>query len=189
MEQKFRKIWELAIPYLKLGLMKDFVVHTNGVVKAMELLIAKEGGDADILIPAAILHDVGFSKVDKALQTNADLEKKREAQRQHLTYSQEIIEEVLAKVGYDTEDIRAIKEIVMAHKFQDPTEMSKRMLIDADNLSDVFKEQFYSDVQAYNSTPRQVYEFRTRNQYYSSTANQIAETEMAARLKEINNLE
>ena len=52
------------------------------------------------------------------------------------------------------------------------------MLIDADNLSDTFLDQFKSDVKAYNSTPAEVYQYRTRNEYYSETAKNIAANNM-----------
>lgn len=165
--------------------MKDFVVHTEGVVKAMEILICEEGGEEDTLIPAAILHDVGFSLVDKELQTNLHLEKKREAQRQHLLFAKELIPEILTKLNYPKDKIDLIVEIVAAHKFQDPKDHDKRMLIDADNLSDVFKEQFYTDVVSYESTPQQVYNYRLQNKYYFSSAEKIAKEEMKMRLEEI----
>jgi len=186
MKEKYQKIWELAVPYLKLGLMKDFVVHTEGVVKSMELLIEGEDGDPDILIPAAMLHDVGFSKVSKDLQTNSDLSLKREAQRQHLIFAKDIIQEILEKVGYPQTDIDHVGSIVLAHKFQEPEEKEKRMLIDADNLSDVFEKQFYSDSRAYPTPPKVLYGYRIANEYYFQTARDIADREMAARAKEIN---
>lgn len=187
MKNEFEKIWELAIPYLRKGIMKDFVSHTKYVVKSMEIIIDGEGGNRNILIPAAILHDVGWSKVDPSLQSNDELEKKREGQRQHVAFAGEIIEEILSKTDYSKEDTQKIVEIVMAHKFQDPKEKEKQMLIDADNLSDTFKEQFDSDVISYHSTPEQVYKYRTQNTYYTKTAQEIADREMTNLRKEIEN--
>lgn len=174
----YEKIWELATPYLKQGVMKDFVLHTQNVVNSMELLIEGEGGDRDILIPAAILHDVGFSKVSKELQTNGDLEKKREAQRQHLEFAKDIIQEILLSAGYNQADIDKVIDIVKVHKFHETDVLSEQMLIDADNLSDTFKDQFESDVKAYGTTPEKCYEYRTRNTYYTKTAKEIAEKQM-----------
>ena len=179
MKNRYETIWDLAMPYLKKGVMKDFVSHTKYVVKSMEMIIDGEGGDRNILIPAAILHAVGWSKVDPSLQLNDELEKKREGQRQHVAFAGEIIEEILSKTDYSKEDTQKIVEIVMAHKFQDPEEKKKQMLIDADNLSDTFKEQFDSDVVAYHSTPEQVYKYRTDNKYYTKTAQKIAGENMA----------
>jgi len=188
MEWKYKKIWDLALPYLKIGKMKDFILHTKNVVKSMELIIAGEGGDKDILIPSAILHDVGFSKIPNDLQTSKELSKKREAQHLHLELAGEIIQEVLEKVGYKQKDIDRIIGIVEVHKFHDPAEKEKRLLIDADNLSDVWKEQFYSDVKAYGTTPERTYIFRTMNTYYTKTAQKISGVEMAKRLKEVQKL-
>lgn len=185
-DKTYKKIWELAMPYLQQGTMKDFVVHTNNVVKAMELLISGEGGEENILIPAAILHDVGFSKVAKDLQTNAEMSKKREAQRQHLVFAKEIIEEILNRIGYNRRDITKVIDIVSAHKFSDPKELDKRMLIDADNLSDTFKDQFVADAKSYGCSFKQLYKYRTENKYYTQTAQKIADENMKQRHKEIS---
>jgi len=58
-KKKFKKIWRLAIPFLKKGKRKNFILHTKGVIKGMKLLLKYEKGNEDILIPANILHDVG----------------------------------------------------------------------------------------------------------------------------------
>ena len=68
MENSFKKIWRLTLPYLKKGRRKDFIIHTKGVVKVLEMLLKKEKGDRNILIPAAILHDVGWAMVPLNLQ-------------------------------------------------------------------------------------------------------------------------
>ena len=103
------------MPYLKRGTMKDFIAHTKHVVKSMELLLANEGGEERILIPAAILHDVGFSKIDKKLQCSKELKEKREAQRQHLVLAGGIIQEILEKVQKSTENKAAPLNIKRAN--------------------------------------------------------------------------
>lgn len=185
MDKKYNQLFDLARPYLEKGSMKDFIHHTRSVVKAMELIINGEGGDRDVLMPAAILHDVGFSKVDNELQRHEVLKKKREAQRQHLEFAPAIIQDILGEVGYDRAKIDKIIDIVKAHKFQDPKELEKQMLIDADNLSDTFLDQFYSDVKAYGSSPERTYEYRTRNKYYTETARNIAAKNMVIIKKDI----
>lgn len=87
MKEKFVKIWELAVPFLKKGKRKDFVLHSKGVVKAMELLLKQEKGDEDILIPAAILHDTGWSKVPLGLQKTSDKAKIKKGMWLHLKYA------------------------------------------------------------------------------------------------------
>jgi HD superfamily phosphodiesterase len=185
MEDKFKKIWELAIPYLKSGKRKDFVLHTEGVIKAMQLLLEREKGEEEILIPAAILHDVGWSRVPLELQKSDDKEKKTEGLRLHLEYAAPIIKEILKKCGFEPNKIKKVIEIVLSHKFQEPKELDKQLLIDADTLSDVFKEQFYADAKEYRRTPEEMYNFRKNNRFYTETAKRIFNKELEKRKNEI----
>ena len=73
------------MPYLKSGHKKDFVLHTEGVVKAVEMIIRLGGkGEKSLLIPAAILHDVGCSKVSEKLQTSNNKRDIIKALKQHI---------------------------------------------------------------------------------------------------------
>lgn len=183
MNEKFEKIWKLAIPYLKKGKRKDFVLHTKGVVKAMKLLL-EQNENENILIPAAILHDVGWSKVPVKLQKTNNKAKVEEAMRLHLKYSSPIIDKILTKVGYNKKQIQKIIDIVLSHKFKNPRNLDKRLLIDADTLSDVFKEQFYADCKAYNLNPEMLYNIRMNNKFYIKTAEVIFDNELKKRQKE-----
>jgi hypothetical protein len=184
MKNIFKKIWKLALPYLRKGIQKDLVIHTEGVIKAMELLLEQENGDENILIPAAILHDVGWSRVPLELQKNNSEKDKIDALCLHIKYAPPIIEEILTKVGYNKSQIEKVINIVVAHKFQDPRELDKQLLIDADSMSDAFKKQFYSDVKSYPSTPQKKYEFRKRNKFYTKTAKELFNRELENRRKE-----
>ena len=184
MKEIYEQIWDLAMPYLREGVMKDFVLHTQGVVKAMELILQDEEGNEDILIPAAILHDIGWSKVPADLQKSKDDTDRKKALELHLEYASPIIEEVLTKVNYDQDQIQRVIEIVKAHKFQDPSEFEKQLLIDADAVADVFKEQFDSDVKSYETTPAKLYEFRKQNKFYTATARKIFNRELEERRRE-----
>lgn len=184
MKDGFQQIWELAKPYLKKGVVKDFVVHTNGVIKAMELILKKEEGDERILIPAAILHDVGWHKVPPRLQKSNNREDKTKAMRLHLEYAKPVIRTVLKRVGYVENQIEKVIDIVVAHKFQDPKELDKKLLIDADTLSDAFKEPFYSDCKSHGITPEKNYSYRKKNKFYTKVAREIFDKELEKRKKE-----
>lgn len=90
----------------------------------MELLLKQESGDEDILIPAAMLHDTGWSKIPVNLQKTNDKTKVNKAMELHLKFSAPIVVEVLTKLGYT----------------KNPRSLGKRLLIDADTLVDVFRE-------------------------------------------------
>ncbi len=186
MEEKYEEILGLAIPYLEKGVLRDFVIHTKGVIKAMEYLLDKEGGSKDNLLLAAILHDVGWGKVPIDLQKSKNFEEQNKALRLHIEFAPEIIQEILNKVNYDPEKIKEIVEISVAHKFQDPEDHDKRLLIDADKLSDAFKEQFYSDVKTYNSTPEEKYELRKKNTFYFKSAKELFDKKLEERRKEFS---
>ena len=187
MKEKYNQIWELALPYLKAGVMKDFVLHTKGVISAMEIILQNEKSDENILIPAAILHDTGWSRVPAYLQRSKEPADKRKAMELHLEYAAPIISVVLTKLNYTPNQIQRIIEIVKAHKFQDPTELDKQLLIDADSTADAFKDQFYSDVKSYGTTPLQAYEYRKQNKFYTTSATKLFANELENRRKEFQN--
>jgi hypothetical protein len=187
MDKKYNKIWCLALPYLKKGKRKDFVVHTKGVVRAMEMIFEKEKADRDSLIPAAILHDVGWAKVSLKMQKSwmKKMEKIR-GEELHLEYAPPIVKEILEKNKYSRGKIKTITEIILAHKFQNPKSPDKRLLIDADNLADAFQKQFYSDAKTYKVTLEENYKWRKKNnKFYTKIAKKTFDKELEKRRKEI----
>ena len=106
----------------------------------------------------------------------------------HIKFAPAIIKKILQSLNYQTTQINKIIEIVKAHKFKNPRKLDKRILIDADQLSDAFKEQFYSDVKSYNSTPCKLYNFRMNdNKFYTQTAKNIFIKQMKQRKRELKN--
>ena len=186
MKIKYKKIWQLALPYLEKGVIKDFVLHTQGVVKAMDLLLKKEKADPDLLIPAAILHDAGWAKVPKKYQQTKNKVDRKKGMILHIKYIPAIAEEVLSKLDYKKSDINKIIDIAQDHKSKNPRSLTKRLLIDADQLSDTFKEQLHSDAKSYGRTPISMLEYRmNRNKFYTKTAQDIFKKQTALRLKEL----
>lgn len=185
MKKIYLTMWRQAIPYLRKGKKKDFIMHTKWVIKSMEMLLKKEKGDENLLMPAAILHDVGWSKIPLTLQKAIGGAKAKKAMELHLKYCPPIIEKILNKIGYDKTKIKKIIDIVLAHKFKSPRNINKRLLIDADTLSDAFKEPFYIDVKEYKITPKQLYNSRKGNKFYTKTAKMIFESEFTKRKREV----
>ncbi len=179
------KIWQIALPYLKKGKKKDFVLHTSMVVKGMELLLKKEKGNKNILMPAAILHDTGWANVPICLQKAKDASRARKAMELHLQYSIPVNREILSNLGFANGEIKKIIDIILSHKFKNPRDLNKRLLIDADTLSDIFKEQFYSDARMYGLLPEEFYHVRKDNRFYTETAKDIFHAELNRRAKEI----
>lgn len=187
--KKYQNIWESAVPYLEKGINKNFILHTEGVVKAMKLILKKEKGNPDILIPAAILHDVGWANVPKKYQCTFNKADKLQGMKLHIKLAPEIVREILKSLNYNIFQINEIIDIIKAHKFKNPKKLSKQMLIDADQLSDAFKEQFYSDVKAYKITPEKNYNLRIKdNNFYTKVAKDIFLEQMEKRRKEFEDI-
>lgn len=106
MDKKYKAIWEKAKPLLEKGRMKNFVIHIKMVVRAMEEIIAGEGGDPNTLIPAAILHDVGWSELSLDLQLTEDKSKAHEALVQHIKKAPPIVRRILGELQYGKEQIK-----------------------------------------------------------------------------------
>ena len=62
MKEIFEKIWELALPYQD---KRDDSGHAATSLKYALQLVELENGDEDVIIPAIILHDVGWSQLVK----------------------------------------------------------------------------------------------------------------------------
>lgn len=162
-------------------------------MKATEMILKKEKSDAEILIPSAILHDVGWAKVPVELQDVKDRKERnkkviKKALELHIKFAPEIIDEILTKIGCKKKKIKKIIDIVKDHKFKNPRDINKRILIDADAVGCVFREQFYSDAKSYENLPKENYEIRKKhNKFYTQTAKEIFEKEMKKRKKEVSN--
>jgi len=174
------------LPYLKKGVRKDFVLHTKNVVKAIEEILKEEKGNSNLLYPAAILHDTGWSDVPKRLQlTNINAEKKK-ALKLHIKYALPIARKILKKMNYKSDNVNKIVLIIKSHKFSNPKDLNKRILIDADALSDAYKNSFYSDAKNYSVSPIDLYKYRlANNNFYTKIAKKIFQREINKRRKEL----
>ena len=68
MEAVFESIWQLANPYLN---TRKNDIHTKISTELAFELLKREDGDSTIVIPAIILHDVGWKKVPEHLHLKA----------------------------------------------------------------------------------------------------------------------
>ena len=94
MEKKFLNIWELAQPYYEKGRIFD-IPHIKWLMPhALELAII-ENLDPSILVPIAILHDVGYSRIDNKNPNIKGLDTKRK----HMEEGARIAEQILKKVN------------------------------------------------------------------------------------------
>lgn len=177
-----KQLLQLAKPYLDKGTNKNFQLHTVGVLRAMKEIVRLTGlGDLKLLLSAVIFHDVGWSNVPSSMQGEASPELKEEGMRRHLEEGVHIAEEVLSRNGYSCEATTEIARIIGQHKYSDPEDTNSRILIDADNLSDIYQEQFAADMKSYNNTAANLLKYRLGNKFYFPESKEIFDREVSAR--------
>jgi HD superfamily phosphohydrolase YqeK len=128
------KIFEFAKPYL---LVMSNELHTREVVRFSLQLLNEEGGDRHIVIPAAILHDTGWSQIPENQSvmmrvTKGDPEKIKI----HEEMGAAIAKELLSRVLYDKTQIEEIVKIINGHDTRSHAiSLNDKIVKDADKLS------------------------------------------------------
>ena len=102
MKEVFNKIWELALPYQD---KRDDAGHAEVSLRYAAKLVARENGNEDVVIPAIILHDIGYSQLPKerrlaVFNMGARDEDRRAAVFEHQVESVKLAVKILRKVDY-----------------------------------------------------------------------------------------
>jgi len=108
MKEIYKKIWELAKPYYEKGRPMD-IDHIEWIMKEALIVSEKENIDDEILIPLAILHDVGYAEVPKDNPFNLDIRKA------HMKAGAKIAKKILDKVKYPKDKTEKIVYYVSVH--------------------------------------------------------------------------
>jgi hypothetical protein len=191
MKEIFEKIWETALPYQD---QRDDDGHARITLKYAKELVKLEGGNADIVIPAIILHDVGYSQIPRErrmLIFDKDAKKKdREAVRnEHQEESVKLGEKILKELDYPEEMIAEILEIISQHDTRKGFISKEEGLVrDADKLWRYSPESFkvntkHSKSELKKRCKRLEKDLKDTNYIYSESAKKIARQELEERKK------
>lgn len=117
MKEILNKIWELALPYQD---KRDDAGHAETSLKYALKLVKLEKGDEDVVIPAIILHDVGWSQLPEKRRMKVFDPGAREEERREVVYEHEIegiklALKILRDVNYPPELIDEILDIISQH--------------------------------------------------------------------------
>jgi HD superfamily phosphodiesterase len=131
----YADILDLARPYLD---TRSNDVHTSIAFRlALQLLACYPEADESVVLPAVILHDVGWKTIPEEEQltafgpnmSNADL------RRQHEKEGARIAGDILDKLNYDPKKAEEIMAIIDGHDSRDaPLSLNDRLVKDADKL-------------------------------------------------------
>ncbi|MET0781259.1 MAG: HD domain-containing protein [Microbacterium sp.] len=108
-------VWYLAAPYLAVRNNDSHTLYAYGLARA--LLASTPDADPDVVLPAILLHDTGWSTVEDELilEAIAPGGGRPDLVLQHEKEGARIATEVLTALGRDTEVVRRVVEIVDGH--------------------------------------------------------------------------
>lgn len=130
----YEKIFEQARPFLQ---TRNNLLHTQIALRFAKKLLKTEGGDEGVVIPAILLHDVGWKVIPEPLQLKAfgpHLSDRR-LTKVHEREGVKIAKAILKGVNYPPEKIREICRIIRGHDSGRRTlSLNDSIVKDADKL-------------------------------------------------------
>lgn len=109
MKKIHKKILKKAIPFYENGRKGD-VEHIKWLAEVITKYVDETEVDYDILIPVIILHDIGYSKIPKKLNSF-----ELNIKKLHAKYGAEIAEQILEELNYSKNQINEIKRLILKH--------------------------------------------------------------------------
>jgi hypothetical protein len=134
MDQIVNRLFELAKPYLA---VRQNQIHTELCYGFARQLLEYEGGREEIVLPAIILHDVGWSAVPEELQVKAfhPVNADKQINRIHEVEGAKIARSILHQVGIVAQDCEEITRIIESHDSGlNPSTLEEKLVKDADKL-------------------------------------------------------
>jgi len=136
MKAIYQKIFEQAKPYLR---TRKNLIHTRISLQYALKILKKEKGDEGVVIPAIILHDVGWEVIPENLHLTAfglnpsNFDPK--LNRVHEAEGAKIARTILKGFHYPPEKLKEICEIIRGHDSRKKTiSQSDRIVKDSDKL-------------------------------------------------------
>ncbi len=133
------RLIEKIRPLYKNGRDGDFD-HVLRMVALCRILLKSENGVEDIVLPAAYLHDIGWSAVDFSDFNKATPKVKTGSSSfmQHMEQGAVIASKILAKLDYDPGKTKDIQTIIQSHDLPETifkmNNISATLVVEADRL-------------------------------------------------------
>lgn len=150
MKRKYQSIWKAAKK--ELSTSAHGLDHTKRVYELCKKL-TDENTNSDVLLPAAILHDIARYEEDNDDTGDVD----------HAVLGADKAEKILKEIGFEDQQVDEIEHCIKAHRFrsdEEPMTREAKILSDADKLDAIgavgvarmfmlageFQEHLYRDV-------------------------------------------
>ena len=187
MKPTHQHLWERARPYLD---TRENGIHTRISVSFAYRLLEREGGDEDVVIPAVILHDVGWKRIPEDLHVEAfgPGATSPEINRIHEVEGVLIARGLLEEVGYDRGKTEEILQIIEGHDSRSETlSLNDSIVKDADKLWRNTREGLCIDTARFGETSGEGIEriqSHLEQWYFTGSARQMAAREIRDRIQE-----
>ncbi len=191
----FQEIWDLALPYQD---KRDDEGHAEIVTEYAIKLCRIENADLDVVIPAAILHDIGWSKIPKEEATKCLTGSKRgnateraQLRELHQSHGVKMANQILKKVEYDTNLVSEVLEIISQHDTREGfISTNEGVMRDADKLWRFTERAFIADSKRLRlSNEEAITEaenyLEIKDFFFSENAELIARQELKKRRREL----
>ena len=180
----YLKIFNLAGPYLD---TRDNDIHTRIAYSFALKLLEAEGGDERVVIPAVLLHDLGWKMVPEELQLKAFGPGKNdlEINRIHEVEGAKIARGILESVNYDPDLIEEIVTIISGHDSRrEALSLNDAIVKDSDKLWRFSKEALELDPKRFGIEPAVHAEWlkhQINGWFFTETAKKLAREEQRLR--------
>lgn len=147
MKKKYKKIIRLAQPYYKKGRAADRLHHLVVAKMMQNLLKEKKGLDEEVMMAAALLHDIGYAKIPEQKRR---FHWAKSVKRQHMILGARLARQILQEVKFPKEKINKVADIIATHDNPEVglkiTSEEGKILKEADILWITTQEAFWLDV-------------------------------------------
>jgi hypothetical protein len=180
----YRLIWTLASPFLD---TRRNEIHTLICTSFALALLEGEGADEEVVLPAIILHDVGWKRVPEALQPKAfgPGATLPEVNRIHELEGVCIARDLLRSVRYPDPKMEEILSIIEGHDSRkEALSLNDGIVKDADKLWRYSEEGFRIDMARFQETLEQRFarlRIGLQTWFHTPAARETAERELRER--------
>jgi HD superfamily phosphodiesterase len=187
MKPIYQKIFERAKPFLR---TRKNLIHTKIALRYAVKLLEKVKGDEEVVIPAILLHDVGWKVVPEHLQLTAfgPNRSNPQAARRHEVEGAKMARKILEGLHYSPRKVKEICRIIQGHDSRKRSiSRSDRIVKDADKLFRYSRKGVAIDLnrfQIHQGDYLSYLERHIENWFFLSASRQLAREELPQRRRE-----
>jgi HD superfamily phosphodiesterase len=187
MKMIYQKIFERAKPFLR---TRRNLIHTRIVLRYAITLLKTVKGDEGVVVPAVLLHDVGWKVVPEPLQLTAfgPNRSNPQAARLHEVEGAKMARKILEGLHYPPQKVQEICRIIRGHDSRKTSvSRSDRIVKDADKLFRYSRKGMAIDVNRFCARRRDYLGYLERHiekWFFLPASRQLAKEELAQRRRE-----